>query len=165
MNQFAGIDCPDNIYIDGILIYSRTCKYKFPNKLVTINIIWNRNIINCYKMFANISNIIEIDLSQFNTSLIKYMNYMFSNCKSLIFANISNIDISSIISWSALVTLIVHLLVLLKISYILQKLIFSLRNLFGLLLIIFSFSLNILLYELNFWWLFLCIILILFNLL
>ena len=98
MNQFAGIDCPDNIYIDGILIYSRTCKYKFPNKLVTINIIWNRNIINCYKMFANISNIIEIDLSQFNTSLVKYMNYMFSNCKSLIFANLSNIDISSIIS-------------------------------------------------------------------
>ena len=33
MNQFVGIDCPDNIYIDGILIYSKTCKYKFPKKI------------------------------------------------------------------------------------------------------------------------------------
>ena len=98
MNQFAGINCPDKIYIDGILLYFKTGKYNFSNKITNIKLKWNKNIINCYKMFANISNIIEIDLSQFNTSLVENMSYMFSNCKSLIYANLSNINISSILN-------------------------------------------------------------------
>ena len=98
INNKNGIDCPNRIYIDRKLISKKTCKYKFPNKIVSIKMEWDKNFIHCYKMFADISNIIEIDLSHFNTSLVKNMSYMFDNCKSLKFVNISNIDISSLIN-------------------------------------------------------------------
>ena len=98
INKQNGIDCPNRIYIDEILIPNNTCKYIFPNKIVSIKMEWDKIFIHCYKMFANISNIIEIDLSQFNTSLIKSMSYMFENCKSLTFVNLSNIDVYSLIN-------------------------------------------------------------------
>ena len=46
-------------------------------------------------MFSDLSNIIEIDLSKLNTSAIKNMSYMFENCSSLIFVNLSNSELSS----------------------------------------------------------------------
>ena len=95
INQIKERKCPNKIIIDGILISHSKCKYKFPNKIVTIKIKIETNISNFYLMFSDISNIIEIDLSKLNFSLIKNMSYMFDNCKSLIFANLSNIDISS----------------------------------------------------------------------
>ena len=98
INKQNGIDCPNRIYIDNILIPNNTRKYIFPNKIVSIKMEWDKIFIHCYKMFANISNIIEIDLSQFNTSLIKSMSYMFENCKSLTFVNLSNIDVYSLIN-------------------------------------------------------------------
>ena len=53
---------------------------------------------NFYRLFSNISNILEVDFSYYNTSLVKNMSYMFDNCKDLIFVNLSNRDISSLIS-------------------------------------------------------------------
>ena len=97
-NEKDGIDCPDRIYINGTLALNKTCKYKFPNEIVMIKMEWDKIFIHCDEMFANISNILEIDLSQFNTSFIKSASYMFENCKSLHFVNISYIDISSLIN-------------------------------------------------------------------
>ena len=96
INKIEGRECPDQITIDGILIPYSTCKYKFPNKIVTIGINWEKNITNFYRMFSDISNLKEIDLSGFNTSLVENMAYMFENCKSLIFANLSNVNINSV---------------------------------------------------------------------
>ena len=98
INQIAERDCPDKIYVDGKLLPYKTCKYEFPKKIVTIKLNWDKEISNFYKLFADISNIIEIDFSQYDTSLIQNMAYMFENCESLIFANLSNIDISSVIN-------------------------------------------------------------------
>ena len=98
INQIAERDCPDKVYVDGRLLPYKTCKYKFPKKMVTINLNWDKEISNFYRLFADISNIIEIDFSQYDTSLIQNMAYMFKNCESLVFANLSNIDISSVIN-------------------------------------------------------------------
>ena len=94
INKIEGRECPNQIMIDDILKSHPTCKYKFPNKIVTIQINFDKNITNLNRIFANIYSIIEIDLSELNTSLIENMDYMFANCKSLIFANLSNIYIS-----------------------------------------------------------------------
>ena len=94
INQIEESKCPNKIIIDGRLIPYSTCKYKIPSKIITIEINLENKISNYYRMFSDISNIIEIDLSKLNTSNIKNMSYMFENCKSLIFANLSNIDIS-----------------------------------------------------------------------
>ena len=98
INQIAERDCPDKIYVDGKLLPYKTCKYEFPKKVATIKLNWDKEISNFYKLLADISNIIEIDFSQYDTSLIQNMAYMFENCESLIFANLSNIDISSVIN-------------------------------------------------------------------
>ena len=65
---------------------------------MSIKLEWDKLFIHCYKMFSDISNIIEIDLSQIKTTLVKSMSYLFDNCKSLAFVNLSNIDISSLIN-------------------------------------------------------------------
>jgi len=96
MNQMEERFCPDEIIIDGILKDYSTCKYKFENKIVTIKMKFEKKINNFYRMFANITNIIEVDLSQFDTSLVNNMAYMFENCTSLIFANFSNLNLSSV---------------------------------------------------------------------
>ena len=98
INKIDGRYCPNQIMIDDILIPYSTCKYTFPNKISTIKINFEKNITNYYRMFADIYNIIEIDLSKLNISLVKNMGYMFDNCQSLIFANLSNINISSFIN-------------------------------------------------------------------
>ena len=98
INQIEGRDCPDQIIIDDKLISYKTCKYKFPNKIVTIKLKWQKNINNFYRMFSDLFNIIEVDLTKFNTSSVYNMSYMFENCKTLIFANLSNLELSSIIN-------------------------------------------------------------------
>ena len=98
MNQMEGRHCPDKITIDGEIMKYPLCKYKFDKKIVTIKMYWCKNITNFYRMFSNISNIIEVDLSQFNTSLIINMAYMFENCESLVFANMSNINLNSVMN-------------------------------------------------------------------
>ena len=88
--------CPNKITVDDVIIPNPSCKYKFPNKIVTIKINLNKDIKSFHKMFSDISNIIEIDFSQLDTSLVENMANMFENCNSLIFANLSNIDITSV---------------------------------------------------------------------
>ena len=96
INPIEGRYCPDKMIIDGELKNYSSCKYKFENKTVIIKLKFGKKINNFYRMFANISNIIEIDLSQFNTSLVNNMAYMFENCTGLIFANLSNLNLSSV---------------------------------------------------------------------
>ena len=98
MNPTEDRPCPKSITVDGVIIPKSTCSYKFPNKIVTIKINLEKNIKSFQRMFSDISNIIEVDLTQYDTSLVENMAYMFENCASLRFANLSNLDISSIIT-------------------------------------------------------------------
>ena len=48
-------------------------------------------IKDCSKMFMECNNIVDIDLSSFNTENVANMSYMFTNCK-----NLANINLSSL---------------------------------------------------------------------
>ena len=48
-------------------------------------------------MFFNCSNLISINLFNYNTQNILYMNYSFTNCYKLTFINISSFNSTSII--------------------------------------------------------------------
>ena len=98
MNAIKERPCPNKIIVDGEIISNPTCKYKFPNKIVTIQINLNKDIKSFKRMFSDILNIIEIDLTQSDTSLIDNMAYMFENCNSLTFANLSDINTSSLVN-------------------------------------------------------------------
>ena len=98
INPIKERDCPDKVYVDKGLIPHKSCKYYFPNKIVIIKLKWDKDVTNFYRLFSDISNIIEVDLSEYNTSLVTNMAYMLENCKDLIFTNLSNIDISSLLN-------------------------------------------------------------------
>ena len=53
--------------------------YDFSSESITV-IIWNINIKSTKEMFSNCDKIIEIDLSNFETSQVTYMRGMFSKC-------------------------------------------------------------------------------------
>ena len=46
-------------------------------------------------MFLNCVNIISLDLSSFDTSMVRDMTNMFNNCTSLFSLNISSFDVKS----------------------------------------------------------------------
>ena len=87
---------PDAIYIDeekqnnikNILYFKDIPNY--------VKLEWNKEIISSASMFIGCNNIVEIDLSHFNTSKITNMSYMFQNCSSLTSLNLSNFDTSKV---------------------------------------------------------------------
>ena len=44
---------------------------------------WNNKLIDSRKMFQNLTNIIEIDLTKFDSSDVEKMDYMFNRCTNL----------------------------------------------------------------------------------
>ena len=89
---------PDEVYINGTLsnfIGSRP-KINLQGELNIIALKWNTKLTNCKEMFRNRTNIIEIDLSKFDSSLVKEMSYMFLYCSSLKSINLTNFDTSKV---------------------------------------------------------------------
>ena len=67
-------------------------KYFIPDKegIYVIKLKFNFLLTDCSCMFYNCGNIINLDLSSFNTQNVQNMSYMFYECK-----NIMNLDLSS----------------------------------------------------------------------
>ena len=87
---------PNIIYINGNFTETITYRYNLSRINNSVSLIWNNTIYNCYRMFHGCSNIIEIDLSNFNTSKVTDMNSMFLSCSHLISLDLSNFDTSNV---------------------------------------------------------------------
>ena len=61
-----------------------------------IKIVWTTQLENCQNMFAGLDNILEADLSNFDSSQVTNMESMFHSCTSLTSIKISNLDTSSL---------------------------------------------------------------------
>ena len=83
---------PSTIYINGEKQTSIYNSYNFNLTDNKVELIWNNTINSCGSMFKECSNIIEIDLSNFNTSQVTSMLYMFYRCSSLTSINLSNLN-------------------------------------------------------------------------
>ena len=88
---------PSEVIINGIS-KGESCKKScyFDNDINNITLIFNNNIDNCYCMFHNLSNIIEIDLSKFDASKVTNMEAMFRDCINLEKIKFGNINTSSL---------------------------------------------------------------------
>ena len=73
-------------------------KYFIPAKkgVHTITLKLNVKMIDCSDMFSYCDNIIKIDLSSFDTSQVKNMEFMFSWCTRLQYINFSHLDTSKV---------------------------------------------------------------------
>ena len=89
---------PDHIYINN-----NPLTLTEPTKIVTINdlndkvkIEWDNPIDNCLNMFNGLSNLAEVDLSNFDSSTVINTASMFSGCTSLTSINFANFKTSLI---------------------------------------------------------------------
>ena len=96
-DYFFEINRPCEIYINDSLVGEIKNEYYINNtEIIAIKIRWNNSIETTENMFSNCDSIIEIDLSNFNTSHTTNMSSMFYNCSSLEKLTLSNLDTSQV---------------------------------------------------------------------
>ena len=85
---------PSEVYINGDKDESckKVCNLAGEKNLITLR--FKDQIMNCSKMFYNLNNIIEIDLSNFDFSMVTNMYSMFKSCTNLEQINFGNINTS-----------------------------------------------------------------------
>ena len=79
---------PNKIYVNNELKYLTDNKINL-NTQDIIKLIWTDQLTTCHNMFANLTNILEIDLSDFDFSLIESMENMFWGCAALRYITIN----------------------------------------------------------------------------
>ena len=87
---------PSEVLVNGIKDNSckKTCNIQGDMNNVTL--IFKNKLTSCYEMFRELSNIIEIDLSNFDTSQVITMYGMFLGCSNLKYLDLSNFDTSKL---------------------------------------------------------------------
>ena len=91
---------PDNIYLNEQLI--NTSDYHIiniptqENQINNVTLIWQNSGTSIDRMFFGLENIVEVDFSKYDTSLIISMNEVFLNCTSITSINLSNINTISV---------------------------------------------------------------------
>ena len=102
LNEVFKNNLPNETYVNGVQIEnSITIKGLIDNEN-TIKMIWYYQLKTCREMFRGLSNIISIDFSKFDTSLVTDMSSMFYNCISLTSLDLSNFNTSSVESFLAM---------------------------------------------------------------
>ena len=86
----------DSIYIDGVFVDGDTISANVNDVESEITLIWYKDLDTCNSMFASLSHITEIDLSDFDTSKVTDMQSMFYKCTSLKSIKFVNIDTSKV---------------------------------------------------------------------
>ena len=91
---------PSEIYVNGnlTLINNDSKIYNLIEEENNIIIKWDNILGNCNNMFFNCENIIEIDLSDLDTSGVTSMNNMFRGCLNLKSLKLNNLNTSLVTS-------------------------------------------------------------------
>ena len=76
--------------------------YDLTGETNNITLIWDNQIDYCSYMFQGLTNIIEIDFSDFNSSIVTQAAFMFNGCSSLTSINFKNFLTFNIISMYAM---------------------------------------------------------------
>ena len=87
---------PDKIIVQGNKINPNGKTYNFPSGLNELTIIFENQIESCENMFKELTNLKEIDFSNFDNSKSTNMAHMFDQCTNLEKINFGNINTSSV---------------------------------------------------------------------
>ena len=85
---------PSEVIINVDIKYSGIKSYDFTEDLNYVVIKFDEQITSCERMFEQLNNIIEIDLSNFDASQVVNMSSMFFNCNKLKKIYLGNMDTS-----------------------------------------------------------------------
>ena len=90
---------PNEIYINNELQNYQDFKvYGLTEEINIIKLVFYDTITNCISMFNLLDNIIEVDLSKFDTSSVTNMYRMFCRCHYLTSINLSNFNTSTVVN-------------------------------------------------------------------
>ena len=83
---------PDKIYIqdNSYTIDEKNRIIGLVNNENNITMKWNNKLTYCIRMFSGLSNMVGIDLTDFDLSQITVMNFMFENCYNLQYIKFNN---------------------------------------------------------------------------
>ena len=101
-SQFQEMYYPNEVFINDIRQNVVNHSYYFNENDNFIELRWNNNINNTGYMFFECSDIIEIDLSNFDTSQVTDMSCMFDGFLSLTSLNLNNFDTSRVIDMASM---------------------------------------------------------------
>ena len=87
---------PNQIKINGTIVYITSNTYYFNTINNEMELIWDNNLETTKSMFDNCGYINEINLSNFDTSKVKDMSHMFHFCSSLTSIDLTNFDTSNV---------------------------------------------------------------------
>ena len=92
------------VYINGNIQKETKKEYNLinENEINNIKIIFKENLLSANKMFYNLDSLIEINLSNFDTSYITTMKDMFYGCTTLNSIDVSNINTHSVLDMSSM---------------------------------------------------------------
>ena len=94
-NMFEGINYLQKVTINGN-IQDISNEYYFNETDNFIKLIWYNNISNCNYMFSECKKIVEINLSNCDSSHVTSMESMFQACSSLTSLDLSNFNTSNV---------------------------------------------------------------------
>ena len=94
--RFNSDKYPANIKINGKQNSTFDNINYFDSVNNSVELTWNQKINNSFQMFSGCSNIIEINLSDFDTSGVTNMGSMFSGCSQLSLIDLSGCDASQV---------------------------------------------------------------------
>ena len=93
---FLILDKPNEVYVYKVKKDQVSSQYNFNEGDNEVILIWNKTITSCNCLFYGCKDIKEIDFSNFDSSNVIYMRYMFNECSSLISLDLSNFDTSEL---------------------------------------------------------------------
>ena len=95
-NGYNEADDPSEVYVEGIKKEGcvKTCNLEGDKNKITLR--YENKMKSCYYMFYELTNIIEVDLSDFDASEVSKMNGMFYGCSNLEKITFGNIKTDSL---------------------------------------------------------------------
>ena len=88
---------PTKVYLNDVNItFTSEFAVNVIDENSTIKMVWDNLLSTTYYMFYNLSNIVELDFSSFDFSLVSSAAHMFENCTSLVSLDLSNCNASKI---------------------------------------------------------------------
>ena len=87
---------PSEVYVNGFkdITCTKTCNLTEIDNNITLK--FSTQLHSFENMFIHLNNIIEVDLSNFDSSLVTTMSSMFKNCSKLVSVSLSNINTNNL---------------------------------------------------------------------
>ena len=99
------LSLPDKVYIDNVEQERNKWENKYINissKYQAIKLEWNDKLLSTSKMFMDLKQVYEVDLSGFDSSFVTDTSYMFKGCDFILSINFNGFTTSSVKNMQAM---------------------------------------------------------------